>query len=118
MEQQLVNGLEQDCLILTYLDVNGSKQVVNIPLGDFLRESEFKNGLQVNNGEVSVKLGEGNESFLTVGADGVKLSGVQDAINAAKSSILGNLDETDAKTLESINDELNGLDGKVVALEK
>ena len=112
-----VNGLEQDCLILTYLDVNGSEQVVNIPLGDFLRESEFKNGLQVNNGEVSVKLGEGNESFLTVGADGVKLSGVQDAINAAKSSILGNLDETDAKTLESINDELNGLDGKVAALE-
>lgn len=77
-----VNEKEQDCLILTYLDVNGGEQVVNIPLGDFLRESEFKAGLQVVNGEVSVKIAEDSESFLTVDVNGVKLSGIADAIDA------------------------------------
>lgn len=83
-----VDGVEQDCLILTYLDVNGSTQVVNIPLGSFLKETEFKDGLQVSsNGEVSVKLDVTTEGFLVVTENGIKVSGVQDAINAAVDSV-------------------------------
>lgn len=71
-------------LCFAYENVNGTIVIEAIAVGSFLRESEFKNGLQVNNdGEVSVKLDQTSESFLTVSAGGIKLDGVQDAINEA-----------------------------------
>ena len=48
-----------------------------------MRESEFKAGLQVINGEVSVKIDSTSEDFLTVSSNGIKLAGVQNAINEA-----------------------------------
>lgn len=67
-----------------YIKANGKYAMASIPVGNFLRESEFKNGLQVNeNGEVSVKVDSISENFLSVGQNGVKISGVQDAINTA-----------------------------------
>lgn len=89
----VINEVEQDCLILTYIDVNGAEQVVNISVGDFLRESEFKNGLAVSSvdGTVSVKIDEASESFLSVSATGVKLAGVQDAINAKADGLNANV---------------------------
>jgi hypothetical protein len=80
-------------LILTYIDVNGAEQVVNISVGDFLRESEFKNGLAVSSvdGTVSVKIDEASESFLSVSATGIKLAGVQDAINAKADGLNANV---------------------------
>lgn len=59
--------IEEDTLRLTYVDGSGTDINVDIPLGSFLREAEFKNGLTVSgNGEVSVKLGEtsSKENFL------------------------------------------------------
>lgn len=71
-------------LCFAYENVNGAIVVEAIAVGDFLRESEFKNGLQVNSdGEVSVKIDPTSETFLTVSAGGVKLDGVQDAIDEA-----------------------------------
>ena len=65
-----------------YIDANGAYGMASVPVGDFLRESEFKDGLHVaDNGEVSVKVDTTSEGFLTVGKDGVKLSGVQTAID-------------------------------------
>ena len=67
-----------------YILADGTYAMASIPVGNFLRESEFKNGLHVNeNGEVSVKVDEASEGFLTVGEAGVKVSGVQNAINTA-----------------------------------
>lgn len=71
-------------LCYAYENVDGAIVVEAIAVGNFLRESEFKNGLQVNSdGEVSVKIDSTSESFLTVSASGVKLDGVQDAIDEA-----------------------------------
>lgn len=69
----------------TYSTGDGeADKTITIDLGRAIFESEIGSGLQVNeSGVVSVKLAEGNESFLTVGADGVKLAGVQEAINTA-----------------------------------
>ena len=88
-------------LVFTYILEDGSESVARVDVSKFLTES--KDGLAVNaSGEVSAKLGQGlefdsesgenkpikvkidstSETFLTVGADGVKLAGVQDAINA------------------------------------
>ena len=68
-----------------YILADGTYAMASIPVGNFLRESEFKNGLDVNeNGEVSVKVdttSEGAENFLSVGKNGVKVSGVQTAID-------------------------------------
>ena len=70
-------------LKFTYLTINGKDNVVYLDVSKFLAESEFKNGLSVNdNGEVSVKVDAASDGFLTVGADGVKLTGVQSAIDA------------------------------------
>lgn len=57
------------------------------------------------------------------GSEGGELESVEGqitkAINALRTEITGDLsDTTDAKTIEAINDELNGLDAKVKALEE
>lgn len=64
-----------------YMKADGTYEMAKINVANFLRESEFKNGLQVINGEVSVKVDEASEGFLTVGGAGVKISGVQTAID-------------------------------------
>ena len=77
-------------LQFTYLLTDGNTSTVGVDVSNFLAESEFKNGLSVNeNGEVSVKVDAASEAFLTVGADGVKLAGVQDAIDAEKTRAEG-----------------------------
>lgn len=84
-----------------YSLADGTYTLVKIDVSKFLSESEFGDGLQVSGGVVTVKVGNGleidgtskavnvkidstSETFLTVGADGVKLDGVQDAIDAVK----------------------------------
>lgn len=85
----------------TYTTANGEDSVVYVDVSKFLVESEFKNGLSVSeSGEVSVKIDATSEGFLTVGTGGVKLSGVTDAIDAAKTAIIGGATSTTLKALE------------------
>lgn len=93
-------------LCYAYEDVNGELHVVAVPVGNFLRESEFKNGLQVVGGEVSVKRDASSESFLTIGSNGVKISGIQDAINGAVQTASGNV-------VTEITNKINDLDSSV-----
>ena len=44
------------------------------------------NGIEINGNKIAVKLDAATEKFLTVGADGIKLSGVQAAIDGAVST--------------------------------
>lgn len=85
-----------------YQLADGTYSLTKIDVSKFLTQSEFGDGLSVSNaGVVSVNVGNGleidstskavnvkidstSETFLTVGADGVKLDGVQDAIDAVK----------------------------------
>ena len=74
-------------LKFTYLTADGGEDVVYVNVSAFLVENEFKNGLEVSTaGEVSVQIASASESFLSGGGDGVKLSGVQDAIDSAKAA--------------------------------
>lgn len=85
----------------TYITAEGNDSVVYVDVSKFLVESEFKNGLSVSeSGEVSVKIDSASEGFLTVGQNGVKLSGVQNAVNAAKTEIIGGATNTTLKALE------------------
>ena len=80
---ELVNQVLQ----FTYILADGTQKTVGVDVSEFLAQTEFENGLVVNdNGKVSVKIDETSESFLTVGKNGVNISGVQNAINAAKNA--------------------------------
>lgn len=74
------------------------------------------NGIEVSGKVISVKRDKSSESFLTVGADGVKLSGVQTAIDQAEadaiSTIKGNVETLD--TLGKIEDKINTIDGYTI----
>lgn len=75
--------LSGQTLQFTYILTNGSESTVGVDVSAFLSESEFGNGLQVVDHKVSVKKDTSSEAFLSVSADGIKLSGVQQAINNA-----------------------------------
>lgn len=85
-------------LRFTYILADGSENTVGVDVSKFLAESEFSNGLQVIDHVVSVKKDATSEDFLTVSAEGVKVSGINTAItNAVK-------DEADrAKAAEAAN---------------
>lgn len=109
---------------------NGKYSLAAVDVSKFLTESEFKDGLVVADHVVKVKVDGTSEGFLTVSADGVKLSGVQDAINKARASATTVVDaaagthitvtattEADGHKKYTISDNVNGgnvnLDGYV-----
>lgn len=73
-------------LKLTYILAAGDESVVYVDMSALIEQSEVENGIQAVGGKLSIKLDEQTETFLTVGADGLKLSGVQTAIDAALAS--------------------------------
>lgn len=77
-----------------YMMADGTYAMAKIDVANFLREAEFGNGLQVINGEVSVKVDTTSEVFLTVGEGGVKLSGVRNAIDTAIAGLDANVKST------------------------
>ena len=80
----VTSGTGETALCFIYYTVDGKYQLVAVNVESFLQESEFKDGLLVDNHKVKVKIDSTSESFLTVGEQGVKLSGVQGAIDAEK----------------------------------
>ena len=118
------SGKTGQYLKYTYIDVNGDTQSTYVNISSLLVEAEFKDGLVVNdNGEVKVKIDNTSESFLTVGENGVKLSGVQDAIDSAIGGVDTKLQELSGsvKTLSSTTESFSaatvagiaGLDTKI-----
>lgn len=79
-------------LVYDYLDAEGKTQTTKINLSNLILETEVENGIQSLKGKLSIKLDAtgddtGDGKFLTVGADGLKLDGVTDAITAAIESL-------------------------------
>ena len=74
---------ETQSLIFTYALADGTEKVVTVDVSAFLHEGEYAEGLQVIDHVVSVKIDGTSEEFLTVSKNGVKISGVQAAIDAA-----------------------------------
>lgn len=101
-----------------YIKADGKYAMASIPVGNFLRESEFKNGLDVNkNGEVSVKVDSTSENFLSVGQNGVKVSGVQTAIDTAIDTAIQGLDaNVTSDNNNNVTVNVVETDGKVSAV--
>ena len=101
-------------LIYEYIDASGTTQTTEIDMSNLIIETEVENGIQSVDGKLSIKLDTtgddtGDGKFLTVGANGLKLDGVTDAINAA----IDALDVTDAAEAGKYVSAVNETDGKV-----
>lgn len=111
------DGVAGNYLKWTYVLANGTEKVQYLNVSDLLVEAEFKDGLAVSAaGEVSVKVDAASEAFLTVGADGVKLSGVQDAIDAAKGDAIAAIAPAIAE-LDATVGSKTVAEGKHIAVE-
>lgn len=107
------NGNTQK-LIYQYIDVSGATQTTEVDMGSLVLETEVENGIQAVNNKLSIKLDTtgddtGNDGFLTVGPDGLKLDGVSDAIKAAVEA----LNVTDAAVAGQYVSSVNETNGKI-----
>lgn len=66
-----------------------------IDIDDLVEVYATGNGIDITDFVVSVKRDATSENFLTIGVDGIKLSGVQAAIDAAKQEMFDYVDEAD-----------------------
>lgn len=78
---------DSQALTFTYVLMDGTESPVSVDLSAFIAESEYADGLQVADHKISVKIDATSEDFLSVGTDGVKLSGVQEAIDNARTEV-------------------------------
>lgn len=101
-------------LIYTYIDASGETQTAYVDISELVLEAEFASGTTVENHVVRGVVDSTSETFLTVGADGFKLAGVQDAINAA----VADLDATVNNNANSghVAVEIVETDGKLVSV--
>lgn len=71
----------------TYLDLtfntDAGKDTVSVDVTSLIDVYTAGNGITVTNNVIAAKVDSSSESFLTVGSGGIKLSGVQTAINTA-----------------------------------
>jgi hypothetical protein len=79
---------DNNTLTFTWNTESGSKTTDTVVLSDIIEPYTAGNGLELSGNEFKVKLDNGSESFLTVSAEGLKLSGIADAIATAKSEAI------------------------------
>ena len=90
----ITDGTGNAAIDLIYKNNEGNYVLITVDIEQYLKEAEFKDGLAVNNHQVSVKLSSNTESakYLKIqaitGENGaIELSGIDAAIAAASSSI-------------------------------
>lgn len=104
--------------ILIVWNTDSGKEKTRIPLESFYDVYVGHNGVNIEGFDVSLQLDRQTEDFLSVSANGLKLSGVQNAINDAKREAvtisneytdekITELVETFDSTLNDLSDEYN-----------
>ena len=108
-------GKKGQFLKYVYTLANGTEKTVYVDMSELVDQAEVEKGIQAIDGKLSIKLAEGNEAnFLTVDANGLKLSGVQTVIDTAKNEVQNSLNAeiTRAKAAEKANaDAIKVLNG-------
>jgi uncharacterized coiled-coil protein SlyX len=129
MLESVTKNEETNEIIFTWNTSAGVTET-KIDIDDLVEVYTAGNGVDITNFVVSVKKDATSEDFLSVGVDGIKLSGVQAAIDTAK----GEVEEALSGAVEAIVNQLasaeasisahdailygeNGLDERVIALE-
>ncbi len=87
---------EESSLNFVYHLEDGTYEMVKIDVSKFLTESEFGDGLQVNNGVVSVKI-DPTDNYLSVSSNGVKIDLSTITTNALNEVLAGDAIEVSQK---------------------
>ena len=117
-------SFENNKLIFVF-NTDAGKTQIEVPVADLVDEYTAGNGLALSGKEFSVKVA--GESFLSVDGEGVKLSGVQSAINDAKAAAISeaNVASAAAKAaadaaqadVDALEQNVKGIDDDLTALE-
>ena len=120
----VTSGTGDTALCFIYHKEDGSYALVPVNVESFLEESEFESGVTATNHIVHGVVDPDSEKdsqdipvdFLTVGADGFKISGIKAEINKKLGDIVGDLDATvTGKTAnQHVSISIEELDGKLV----
>ena len=74
---------ETQKIVFTWKTVDGETKTDEVSVTDFVQTYTAGAGLELSGNEFAVKVDSESEAFLTVGANGIKLAGVQAAIDTA-----------------------------------
>lgn len=111
-------GKKGQFLKYVYTLANGTEKTVYVDMSELVDQAEVENGIQAVGGKLSIKLADGNEAgFLTVDANGLKLSGVKTAIDNAQKAVQDKLDAeiTRATQAEEANKTAIGVNAAAIA---
>lgn len=119
------NGAGDTALVYVMQLANGKYKLTAVNVQTFLEESEFEDGLEVDNHVVKVKKDVSSETVvteynddgtvktnsdvITISASGIKIANIQAAINAA----IGTLDVTDAAVAGQYVSTVSETNGKI-----
>lgn len=100
-DKALYQPINSQSLNFVYQLANGTYLLVKVDVSKFLAESEFKNGLEISSsGEVSIKVDDNSDEYISVSENGLKLTGIKDALNSLQTLLNG----IDLVTSAALND--------------
>ena len=105
-------------LIYTYIDASGATQTEYVDVSSLVLEAEFASGVTVTNHiahgvvDPTSEKDENNVAFLTVDADGFKISGIKDAIDTK----INKLDADLSSNTTHVTVGVEQVDGKITAV--
>ena len=79
---------ETQKIVFTWKTVDGETKTDEVSVADFVQTYAAGAGLELSGNEFAVKVDSESEAFLSVGANGIKLAGVQTAIDSAKQAAI------------------------------
>ena len=91
-----IEGKTSGTFLVFKFNTDAGSKVINLDVTSLIDVYTAGNGISVSGKVIAAKLDASTEAFLTVGADGIKLSGVQAAINAAKQGVQAAIDKVEA----------------------
>lgn len=95
VEAPIDKKTEGTFLVFTFNTDAGSK-VINLDVTSLIDVYTAGNGIEVTGKVISVKRDGSSEAFLSIGADGIKLSGVQNAITTAQQTVQNAIDKVES----------------------
>lgn len=82
-------------------NTDSGKETITVDLSSLVDTYTAGNGIAIDKNAVSIKVDPTSEEFLSVDTAGVKISGVQNAINTAKNEVVGS--DTDTATSNTVH---------------